>query len=156
DATTLTRGQNEPFALATLAMGQLKLLPDPQTKRYRFRVEVRHDQAMESSDVGIYFGFRTEQTATGVAHYWCSVLYADRGLKALGNFPRGQELKAPADHSRVALIVHRFTEPNGGLLPISAPVFHTFAPAPKQGPAPWRNLAVEVTPAAVRVFWEGK
>ena len=48
DATTLTRGQNEPFALATLAMGQLKLLPDPQTKRYRFRVEVRHDQAMES------------------------------------------------------------------------------------------------------------
>jgi eukaryotic-like serine/threonine-protein kinase len=159
DATTLTRGQNEPFALATLAMGQLKLLPDPQTDRYRFRVEVRHDEAADVSEVGIYFGFRTEQTATGVAHFWCSVLYADRGRNARGNFPRGKGPQdgVPADHSRVALTVHRFTEPNGGSLHLPVfSVFDTFVPAPHGKPTPWRQLAVEVTPGAVRVFWEGK
>jgi serine/threonine protein kinase len=157
DATTLTRGKNVPFALATMAAGQLKLLPDPQTDRYRFRAEVRHDDAMVTSEAGIYFGFRTTQTATGVAHFWCSVLYADRGLNARTSWPRGQEGKGVPTLSRVGLTVHRFTEPNGGS--IHQPVFgmfDTFEPAPHNKPIPWRQLAVEVTPGAVRVFWEGQ
>jgi serine/threonine-protein kinase len=158
DATTLTRAKNEPFALATLAAGYLKLLPNPETDRYRFRAEVRHDEGMAVSSAGIYFGFRTDPTANGVAHFWCSVQFADRGLHAAKFFPPGKGPKdgVDADHCRVEMTVHRFTEPNGEHLPMAAPVSHTYTPGPKQGPAPWRELAVEVTPAAVRVFWEGQ
>jgi serine/threonine-protein kinase len=158
DATTMTRGKSEPFALATLAAGYLKLLPNPATDRYRFRAEVRHDEGMDVSSAGIYFGFRTDQTATGVAHFWCSVQFADRGLHAAKFFPPGIGPKdgVAADHCHVALTVHRFTEPNGEHLPMSGPVFHTYPPGPKNGPALWRKLAVEVTPVAVRVFWEGQ
>src|SRR5262249_18535493 len=35
-------------------------------------------------------------------------------------------------------------------------VFDTFDPVPHGKPEPWRRMAVEVTPGAVRVFWEGK
>jgi hypothetical protein len=110
------------------------------------------------SGTGIYFGFRTEKTPTGVAHFWCSVSFADRGLNAHSHFPpgKGPQDGKPPDHSRVALTVHRFTEPNGKHLHMATPVFHSFPPAPEKGPAPWRKLAVEVTPAAVRVFWEGQ
>jgi hypothetical protein len=198
----MTKGKNEPFALATLAAGYLKLLPDPQTDRYRFRAEVRHDEAVDASEAGIYFGFRTDPTATGVAHFWCSVTFADLGLHVGKSWPRGQELKGQPSRNRVALIVHRFTEPNWGHLTMATPVFDTYPPAPEKGPGrthliaqaiaaqghvspgtvspvvpqaavapgvarlgaialekrlmPWRKLAVEVTPAAVRVFWDGQ
>jgi hypothetical protein len=51
DATTLTRAKDQPFALATRAVGQLKLLPDPRTDCYRFRAEVRHDEVDEEDDL---------------------------------------------------------------------------------------------------------
>jgi serine/threonine-protein kinase len=159
EATLQTRDKDKPFALTTLAAGQLKLLPDPQTDRYRFRAEVRHDEALNRSEAGIYFGFRTDPTATGVAHYWCSVLFADRGPSARRYYPpgKGPNDRVPVDYSGVTLTVHRFTEPNVTNSHMAVfPVFETFKPAPETEPAPWRKLAVEVTPGEVRVFWEGR
>ena len=156
DATTLTREKNEPFALATLAMGLMKLLPDPETDGYRFRAEVRHDEAVEGSLVGIYFGYRTDPIPTGVAHYWCTVEFADRGLHAGTSWPRGQELKVPPTFNKVAMIIHRTLEPQAGHRSISTPLFWTYAPAPLKGATPWRQVAVEVKRGKIRILWEGK
>jgi serine/threonine-protein kinase len=156
DATTLTRRKDRPFALATLAAGQFKLLPDPGTDRFRFRAEIRHDEAVQIGEVGLYFGFHTDPTPTGVAHFWCELTFADSGGAARMHWPRGQELKGPPTFNRLHLRVFRRLEPEGRQLPISTPIFLTYLPAPNAGPSPWRKVAVEVTPERVRVFWEGQ
>ena len=156
DATKLTLAADQPFALETLAGGQLKLLPDPKTNCYRFRAEVCHVQAMDVSEVGLFFGFHTAPTATGVAHFWCALTFADRGINARAHWPKGQELKGPPSYSRLGLTAHRLTEPNGDHRPMPAKVSLTFPPPAHGQPAPWRKLAVEVTPKAIRVLWEEK
>jgi tRNA A-37 threonylcarbamoyl transferase component Bud32 len=156
EATTRTTRPNEPFALATLAAGHLKLLPDPQVTAYRFRAEVRHDEAVNVGEAGIYFGFSTGPTDNGVVHFWCQLAFADRGRNARMHWPRGQELKGLPNLSRLSLSVHRRLEPSGAYRVIPSPVFLTFPPGPEDLPPPWRKLAVEVTPKKVRVWWEGQ
>src|SRR5262249_6242710 len=113
DAATVTAKEDRPFAVATFAAAMLKLLPDPKTDRYRLSAEVRHDEAADVSEVGVYFGFGTQPTAGGAAHYWLTVAFADRGRNAGIYWPRGQELKGPPRFSRVALELHRRLEPGG-------------------------------------------
>jgi hypothetical protein len=156
DATFVTGKADEPFALTTLAAGLLKLLPDPQTDRYRLTAEVRHDESADVSEVGVYFGFSTQEVEGGAAHYWLAVSFADRGRNAQTSWPRGQELKGPPEFSRVSLTVRRRLEPGGSHVTLVTPVFTTFPPALNKVPTPWRKLAVEVTRTRVRVFWEGQ
>src|SRR5207248_5555205 len=111
---------------------------------YRLSAEIRHDDAADVSEAGLYFGFTTQRTATGAAQYWLAVTFADKGRNAQTSWPRGQELKGPPRLSRVALNVRRRLEPGGGLRTLATPVFTTFPPALDKKPAPWRKLMVEV------------
>jgi serine/threonine-protein kinase len=146
--------KDRPFAFGTMAAGMLKLLADPQKERYRFSAEVRHDDVANVGDVGLYFGFTTDPTPDGVAHYWCQLSFADRGgaqMPFLKDGPRGEP------QGKVGLIRMRQLEPGSDLKVMHIRDGYAHFPAFRNAAGtPWRRLAVEVTPERVQALWEGK
>jgi serine/threonine-protein kinase len=145
--------RDQPFDMSSIEPALLELLPDPRLPRYRFRAEVRHDTGAGIGEVGIYFAYNSFVTAKGVEHRFWQLTFNDQQ----GTFPlvQGQE----PEHE-VVLRCQRYRpggERPGCKLRIMPGPRKAFAPAvPLDGPArTWRQLAVEVTPEEVRVFWEG-
>jgi serine/threonine-protein kinase len=141
-----SEAEDQPFFLqAGTGLCLLELLPDPVVSSYLFSAEVRQDDDGGSflAQVGLFFGYSEHPSAQGEQHCFGVLLFNDK--KATVN------LKA----SEVALRLFRRnpTNPQNGIM---APAlrFQRFAPA-GQRPAPWRRLAIEVRPEAVRCCWDG-
>ncbi|MHB8736749.1 MAG: hypothetical protein ACYC6M_15710, partial [Terriglobales bacterium] len=136
------------FKISALNSTLLMLLRDPQGS-YRFSALVQHNDISRLGEVGLYFVHSQHETAQGVNHCYCTLTFSDR--EALQVDPT---TKAPC--SRVNCNVWRSQDPvsesNG---PLASKCFN---PAVLAGPAeyPWRELAVEVRPDGLEVFWEGK
>jgi serine/threonine-protein kinase len=143
-----------PFAMSSIEPALLELLPDPQLPRYRFRAEVRHDTGAGPGEVGIYFAYNSLVTAKGVEHRFWQLTFNDQQ----GAFP---PVPGQGSEYEVALRCQRYRpagEDPGAKIRIMPGPQKSFAPAvPPNGPAQtWRQLAVEVTPEKVWVFWEGE
>jgi tRNA A-37 threonylcarbamoyl transferase component Bud32 len=152
----LTRDAGEKcVTLETLDVSLWELTDDPQCEHYRFSAEVRHDRTAAGSYVGLYFGRREHRTADGDPQAgFYTLVFADRGAYARqkeGGEPRGWvEVQA----NLCGLDAGRPYTPQAGLARVAA--FRPAVPGlPTAEPAPWRQLAVEVTPAGAWARWAG-
>jgi serine/threonine-protein kinase len=143
------------FAVHAGKLGLLELLPEPVRGRYRFRMEVRHDDNSDEGDVGLYFGHRLQRSPSGRPHHCFYRLgFSDCGRNSLA--VRSKKTGEPG--SRVRLSFCHFTPIPNRPQPPSLAVGNEqwFRPARPAGrPGPWRQLAVDVTPEEVQVYWWG-
>src|SRR5262249_6772523 len=126
----------------------LELVPDPLQPGYRFSAEVRHEGNSQGS-AGICFGLMTQDTDRGRLHWAWVLTFADRGRPpAIRRDAQGRPL------GLVYLALYQFSGAGAALSwkSSSTRTEHLF-PLEAKGAKRWRPLAVEVTPAEVRVFW---
>jgi hypothetical protein len=138
-----------------LTTGLLEVVADPGCDRYRFTVDVRHDDWASNSRVGLFFGRRRHHPAGGVPQdSFYTLTFADRGDMA-------RHARKPPNGEPVAWVrlqTHVF-EPGLVKTPTPQPMMvagreREFQPAlPLVGPAPWRTLQIEVSPERVQTFW---
>jgi hypothetical protein len=140
-------GNDQPFYVQSLGAALLELLPDPRVDHYRFRAEVKHERTNKGTEVGIYFGQNTQPTEKGLAHYLCRLSFND--AEDLAQVVPGLK----GNHAQLTLMQLGDPFPVGlgtlGRVP-------TYYPHHRGRSAPWRQLAVEVSPERIRAFWEGK
>lgn len=139
------------FTIQNWEHGLLELLPDPRCERYRFSAEVRHErQADHQSRVGIYFGHSEHPDGDSVAHFHCNVAFnelVDLGVQDSNGVRRSNPVGLEAhSQSAVGIAVHKA-------------YFHQwdtyFVPAqPRGAVGPWRQIAVEIRPASIKVHWQ--
>jgi serine/threonine protein kinase len=147
-------GEDGQFSVQNWEYGLVELLPDPRLQRYCFRAEVRHEgRWYNESRVGIYFAHSEHPDGEAVAHFHCNVTFNDL-------VEEGPQDNANGNHkvNNVGLQVHR--QSPAGLAPDKALVPDAQAPfKPARPPlgalGPWRSIAVQVRPEAIKVFWEG-
>jgi hypothetical protein len=133
--------EDQTFTVVTGHIALLELLPDPQVESYRFSAKVRQRERIGGA-VGLYFGRSRIDTDTTVLNWLAYWVVTDR--------PAGGP-----DRARVSLGVRCLeTRPvvEFGVAPSDSSLDHDDAPAFGE----WRELALEVTPSEIRVFWEGR
>jgi serine/threonine protein kinase len=146
--------QGGEFSVQNWEYGLVELLPDPRLQRYRFSAEVRHERReYDASRVGIYFAHSEYPHGESVAHFHCNVSFNDLVEENPNDDANGNQ-----KGNRVGLQVHR--QSPAGLEPQKAYVSKAEAPfKPARPPlgsvGPWRRIAVEVRPEAIKVFWGG-
>jgi serine/threonine protein kinase len=130
----------------------MELLPEVPADHYLFRAQVRHDEARKLGVVGIYFGLKGRDDPNGEILGFCSLTFDDCEVwhrpPPPGLAP-GNELLLNVCFVRTSPSFSHCYQPANALI--------TF-PAACQPPGkknPWRQLAVEITPATVSFFWEG-
>ncbi len=133
--------------------GLIELLPDPRLPRYRFRAEVRHEQqTFQESRVGIYFGHSEQPHLGAVAHFHCNVAFNDLFDVIMVDPKEGYK------GNLVGLQAHR--QSWEGRAHYTSQVYKAdlfFRPAiPVGALGPWREIAVELRPNTIKLFWEGE
>jgi predicted Ser/Thr protein kinase len=145
------------FSWRTLRTALLELVASPGRERYLFSAEVRHDDAAGTSLVGLYFGYREHRTADGRKQSgYFTHLFDERGEVARSPGLRGPDGKP---NSFVSLGCGLFEGRKDQDLTPAGMVGRRrlFRPAlPVSEPAPWRELAVKVTPEGVEAFWRNE
>jgi hypothetical protein len=123
------------------------LLTSTAEHGYRLSADVRHDDSLGWSAVGLYFGYST----IGPDAHWCELTFADQGEKS----------QLPPDPvnggtSGVGLrLIHEAPTSDGEVLPHQwdvTTVAKRFTPIA----AKWRHLDVVVLADRVSVNWEGE
>jgi serine/threonine-protein kinase len=146
------------FYIQTTEDTLLELMPDPQVERYLFRAEIKHDSDLSHvGDLGLYFSHEKLHGPKGIADSFLALSFSDgRNTFKVSKDAKGQVYR------RAALRYRYYREPlvDFGLNvkpPIIKPgqgaLIDYLPPGPDADPAPWRPLAVEVTPERVRVYW---
>jgi hypothetical protein len=137
-AVTGVAPQDGAFTVRTPRACALRL-GQPPWGSYRLEAQVRHDEGGDGS-VGLCFDYRRLPPGPGGWYCFCNLVFADRGRPAgstgMNMMRRREGSAAPSGHA-----------------PLLPP--HSHKPPGSDGPAPWRGLAVEVTPAEVRFYWKG-
>jgi serine/threonine protein kinase len=145
---------DNPFSISSLHNGYVGLMPTPPLDRYRFSAEVRHDGGLNTprSETGIFFGYM----AWGKGFAWCELSFADQG-----DFPPPLPAQAgnPAVESgRLYLNCVSVDGPQAKnrrdiVHPSVSQDFTPVAQMPNN-PVRFRQLAVDVTPEFLTVWWE--
>jgi serine/threonine-protein kinase len=129
----------EGLSLRTPTTAQVELLAEPPWPAYRLEAEVQ-DVGLAHGTAGLYFGHGRHPSARGPCQLSLAVGFADHGTR--GGFLTVRlwhVAEADPSHPAVARLCKD----------------HDFEAA-RSGPAPWRALAVEVTPDEVRLFFDGR
>jgi serine/threonine-protein kinase len=143
----LSTARNRPFQIHTLSLCLVELLPDPQRERYRFRVEVRHDDTEKGSvaEVGLFFGYSRQ----GADHCFAQLAFNERSDK-----------KIMLQGNPIQLRLHSYGEPGPLRDNYAASVSPAFLqPIGGKNVVPeasWHRLEVEVTPDDIRGQWDNK
>jgi serine/threonine-protein kinase len=139
------------FTLHTLSMSLLDLVGDPQGERYRFAAQVRLNESF-GGRVGIYFARGKHAAAPGVVHHLADLTFSLRPA-VRGFFHRRQTVADVSlklrqqDESAKGPGANRTFSLLGKVFPL---------PGAEAGSEDWHALAVEVTPAQLRVFWDNR
>jgi hypothetical protein len=144
------------FSVETLDISLWEVTGDPGCDRYRLSAKVRHDGSTGGESlIGLYFGYREHQTASGDRQAgFFTLTFADRGLHAWT-----EKDGAGGPLSRVQVRAHLFRLEAGKPWAPKTSVTQgaPFRPAVEKfavpAALPWRELAVEVRPEGVKVFW---
>lgn len=127
------------FSVESWGCALLELVRDPQWSCYRLKAEVQHVNSHQHGDVGLFLAHREHQTSHGVVHRMLRLSFNDINPGTpvrLAPYLRSDDGGRPLD-----LAVEGLSKPLN-----VAPGFRR---------TDWRKLVVEVTPNAVRAFWEG-
>jgi hypothetical protein len=142
----LSTEKDRPFFVSTHGVALVELWPNPPP-RYRFEVELRHEENPASGSIGLYFDYCEPNPA--VNQSTCYVIdFADEGNAV-------QQL--PPSGARLGLSLQVFERNDRGQLfdhvhHIDRRIKH-FPPAPSPNPPPWRRLRIDVGPKGVTIHW---
>jgi hypothetical protein len=144
--------KDDCFSIQSLHESLLTLLKEDRLRKgYWLRAEVRHNNGLGISSVGLHFGYSNFQAARGPEHFQVVFAFADSGrLAGLFPGPGGTKL------SQAGIRLHFFREP--GVTPGLGSNPDTRLRKlydPNKG-GPWRRLAVRVAPEGIRIFWQGE
>jgi serine/threonine-protein kinase len=141
---------NQPFLVRCEGSGLIELTPDSFHDRFRLTAEFQQNASLKSeSQVGVYFGHKASNaTPTSGADRAIVLHYADDLINNLPRhkigdpvqlddcvFVRSEEL--PCLKTSTPLRTHWIQEEKRG-----------------DGTRPWRKVVVEVTPDAIRAYWQ--
>jgi serine/threonine-protein kinase len=131
----------EGFSFATTKAAALQLLDAPPWDAYRLEARIRHDAGTMGS-AGLYFGRIGRATDKGPCQQMFMVSFADVG----------------ALNGQLEMEIWRLPDANP-ILYSTANCFRDFpfdSAAKLNAPPGWHRLAVEITPAECKVFWDNK
>jgi hypothetical protein len=135
-------------AFHAFQLSLLELLPELPLGRYRFSAEICHLDGATETYAGIYFFYGRQPNEWGVHHGFWELCCAE-DWRPVPN-PLG---------GWVGLRLHTYSEPGpgkGGNDIGQTRLQERFSSVRRDEGTPWRPLAVEVTPEAIRVFWDKK
>jgi hypothetical protein len=157
------------FALDSFDPSLLELTANPGTEHYLFSAEIRHaDEAVGSSEVGLFFGLRYSEDRTAFGYY--TLAFADIGFLAKRANKNGQSVSGlevaayvcrppEAPHRMLVKKVEQFRpvwvlvqddwRQGADRVPLGAGVGGGAAAAVNQ----WRRVGVRVNPAGVTVYF---
>jgi hypothetical protein len=160
----VTTSSDGSFTLHSWGHSLVEFVQDPQWNRFRFRAEVRHCSCAEPGHpggVGLFVGCRTIPTSVGPLHHYCQLAFNDivDEVKQLKERDFSKAIRMPPfpKGNRVGLLPYlQGDRPSGDPwdMRMGGPNPELFKPAGSGG-GPWRSLVIEVSPEAVRAFWEG-
>jgi hypothetical protein len=156
DSTPLRLVPGKPLGFEGLSMALLELLPpNPKRQRFRFTAEVRQTDHIFAGGVGLYVGRVSGQSPNGPRQVFVSVDLAELTLRE----QIGEPVPAPPEGAlRVALAlrsVHRPADSPPRTLRVPLGADAALRPVRQvAGKAPWRLLAVEMTPERLRLIGE--
>jgi serine/threonine protein kinase len=137
------------FSLETFENCLLELVADPKQDRYRFSVELRHEEAGVNSEIGLFFGLRSHFTGKGaLQHGYFALAFADRGNRAWTEKGKDGE---PVSRIQTRGYFQKNKYTYGYVVGKEIPFRPT---APDLRPSDWRTIALEVNPAGVTVLWQ--
>jgi serine/threonine-protein kinase len=144
---------NGSFFIQTSTTSLLELMPAPGLERYRFRAEVRHDKDPSwVGEAGIYFGHRSYPIPSGVAHCFLSLGFTDSSQsKNVVSTGAGKVL-------HFTTLQFHYLQALGQQPGIGSHALlgtRQYYELPKLGldEIPWRVLTIDVTPEAIRAYW---
>jgi serine/threonine-protein kinase len=140
------------FSFQYMSTGLLELVADPGSDRYLFSAEVRHDDAAGNAHLGLYFGDRQHLTGEGLRQRgFFTLSFADRG--DLAHAPRGGGKVSSQVSLQYSGLEQRKEEDWVRGRNIGPGRLFEASPRKPRQKAPWRQLAVRVTPEAVEALW---
>jgi hypothetical protein len=164
----VTQAPDGAFTISSWTLSLLELVPDPQWEHFRLRAEVRHEKGSGPvGGVGLYAAHREDPTTRGSAHFFVGLSFNDihdeiRGwelaVKDLQALPVPPPLPPRPSGNPVTLMPVLFLGGERGASGVrglggrSRRLFR----AAGLGGGPWRSLALEVTPTALRGLWGEK
>jgi serine/threonine-protein kinase len=143
-APQITPAADGTFTINDWDYGFLELVPDPQTESFLFSADVREHESRGGSS-GLYFGHSTADTSGPAIHFLCEYGVSEANVAG-----------GPVN-LRLNLRRWHFTpvdDPHA-----SGPHTGTKACLERQDDltrksGPWGRLALRVTPAEIRIFWQ--
>jgi predicted Ser/Thr protein kinase len=141
EANTLT--------IETLTTALYECLDDPGTDRYRFSMDVRHEDALGESSAGMFVCLRHGVRAEGVQQYgFFAFHFADQRARGPERDPAGEPVSRPYLHW-CACEKSDFVQPEEFR---RGPPFRPTLSWPKE--SKWRPMKVEVTGAGIAAYWQ--
>jgi hypothetical protein len=151
----------EGFSLQSFSGTLATLVPSPGVPRYTFRAEVAHEQGTLASEVGLFFGLQTHETAAGIRHFFCAWTFSDQFIPRMANRP------IPNFQNKPKMDLYSWLNPDardpkvvtfsskGGIGGgVKGASFTPAGPALKE--RTWRSLAVHISPDGISASWDGK
>ena len=136
---------------------------DPQTDRYQFRAEVRHEAGRGSA--GLYLGYRRYETPGGPAFVWVQLYFNDidsekkqgedllQSVPDLRNDPNMVKHAPKANRLNLQAILDCPEPGQAGWTVVAQEQDDVFEPHGLSH-AQFRTVVVKVTPERIRVYWE--
>jgi serine/threonine-protein kinase len=145
DAPQITLAADGTFTFNDRDYGFLELLPDPQTEAFLFSADVREHE-FPGGGAGLYFGHSTADTSGPALHFLCNYSF------------READVQDGPVNLRLNLLrwLLRPIAATSGEWPASRGFVELQAPGATRKSDPWGRLALRVTPADVRIFWQGQ
>jgi hypothetical protein len=127
----------------------MELMPEVPADHYRFRAQVRHDETKHRGMAGIFFGLTGRDDHDGEILGFCTLIFNDcEVLHRPQPLAPGNELLLKVDFVRKFPTIAKRGQAANALI--------TYPPACQPpGKNPWHQLAVEISPSMVVLFWDG-
>ncbi len=152
--------RDHTFAVQSSNVGLLELLPDPQTTRYHFSAEIRHDSSDKAGEVGLYYNHGTPVEGLPPVQFFLRTSFnavrGDEEYRAI--MPREFLQKVPFHENTVHNVAHwlkdgptrsRFDRTYGAP---AGPRFRALG----EDNGRWHRLELDVTPQGVTARWNGQ
>jgi len=146
------KNSDKSFQLQSPDECTMELLPVTPAGHVRFQALVRHDEAGQRGNAGLFFGLKRRDSGEILEFYSLTFDDCDKDTYARRALP-GQEAR-----NEVCFWAQFYVDNTPeGEEQHSFPTVSTFLPECKtRGNNPWRHLAVEITPDNLAIYWEGE
>ncbi len=145
----MSKSADEPFAISSMSISLMELVPKLPEGGWRLSGEFRHDDGADLGCIGFFFACTPHEVKGAEQHCFCELSYSDHPLDDKGTLlPLGLSLcrLGTSDPARVPHIRGQI----GGsslVLPL---------PPPGLGRPPWRRLEIELHPDKLIVLQDGR